>query len=397
MKAGKIRFKLTWSSLWHLWHGGTRFVLEKTISILRVVLVLDVSKYQGLISFGKMGLAGVMGVIIKCGQGMALDPFFLTSWAKAKAAGMPRGTYWFYDSRVDPEEQAKKWANMISIDAGELYHWLDLEENYNGPYKGWKNWKIFLQEFMQLSKLPASKIGIYTGYYYWIANSPTTVADLNWFAQFWLWLAWYTTNPANVIIPKPWTKLMLWQYGTMGVDGKTANGEKYGVESLEVDENNFNGDEDEYRKFFGLSGVVTPPPNGGAMPDVYLKLTSVDAGQYRSIRSPMAANIDGVKIGQINANSTGKAYADDENKRVYTEDMFVNGTLKARAGDVWLRCFEANGSPIDGMIAQIHLGRVYLKAEMIGTPIPSPVPLPSILYIATKEDMSDKEKFQKVS
>lgn len=263
MNAGNIRFKLTWSSLWHiLWLGGTRLQATAEITIERVVLVLDVSKWQGDINFVKMAAEGVMGVIIKCGQALARDPMFLVNWAKSKAVQLPRGSYWFYDSTVAPKVQAAKWWESIKLDKGELKCWLDLEENYGGPYAGWKNWKIFLQEFMLLSGLKPDDIGIYTGYYYWIANSPTNLADLNWFGQFWLWLAWYTTNPANVLIPKPWTqaKLLFWQYGTMGPDGKTPNGERYGVQSIEVDENNFNGDGTLYKELFGLDVVVTPPP-----------------------------------------------------------------------------------------------------------------------------------------
>lgn len=262
MNAGNHRFKLNWSSLWHLWKGGTRLVFAEGISILRVVLLLDVSKWQGVIDFLKMKAAGVHGVIIKCGQGVLQDPKFTNNWSKAKLAGIPRGSYWFYDSRVDPRVQAGLWWDWIKSDRGGLMYFADYEENYFGPWRGHKYFKIFLQEFQRLSGFPSSKIGIYTGYYYWIANSPTTLAELNWFSQFDLWLAWYTTNPANVIIPKPWTKLILWQYGTVGPDG-TPNGEKYGAESIEIDENNFNGDEQAYKERFSLSGDVilpAPPP-----------------------------------------------------------------------------------------------------------------------------------------
>lgn len=254
MRAGDVRFKLTWSSLWHLWLGGTRLVIDKTITILRVVLLLDVSKWQGVIDFVKMKAAGMHGVIIKCGQ-ILKDPQFDNSWLRAKQAGIPRGTYWFFDSRQHPLKQAADWWNWIKADKGELMHFADYEENYAGTYKGWKNFKIFLQEFQRLSSLPSSKIGIYTGYYYWIANSPTTLVELNWFAQFPLWLAWYTSNPANVLIPKPWTALILWQYGT------PANGEKYGAESIEIDENNFNGDALAYKTRFALpdGSVILPP------------------------------------------------------------------------------------------------------------------------------------------
>ena len=253
MNAGNIRFKLTRSSLWHLWQGATQFVFAQGITILRLVLLLDVSKWQGVINFVQMFIAGGKGVFIKCAQGSTPDPKFVENWAKARQAKIPRGTYFFYDSRVDPKSQAAKWWDLIKGDKGELMHFLDLEENYGGNWKGWRNWKICLQEFMRLSALPASKIGIYTGYYYWIANSPTSLADLNWFAQFALWLAWYTLVAENVKIPKPWTTLLFWQFGT------PVEGEKFGVESLEIDESYFNGDEQTYKRRFGLIELSEPP------------------------------------------------------------------------------------------------------------------------------------------
>jgi hypothetical protein len=254
MNAGNFHFKLTWSSLWHLLRGATRFSLAQGIAVLRIVLLLDVSKWQGTINFVTMVLAGAMGVIIKCGQGAAQDLRFEENWRKAKLAGMPRGSYWFYDSRVDPKQQAANWWNWIKTDPGELIHFADYEEAYGGTWSGWRSFKIFLEEFMRLSGLPPWKIGIYTGYYYWIANSPIMSADLNWFSQFPLWLAWYTDDPTQVLIPKPWTSLLLWQFGT------PVEGEKYGAESLEIDENWFTGDEQTYRNYFKLDGET-----GGGM------------------------------------------------------------------------------------------------------------------------------------
>jgi lysozyme len=252
MRAGSYGFTLTLSSLWHWLQGGTRLIFGQGISILRLVMLLDVSKWQGTIDFHKMKFAGCKGVIIKCGQGAGIDPRFTQNWARAKQAGIPRGSYWFYDSRQAPKAQAYTWWNWIKTDPGELMHFADYEENYKGDYAGWKNFKIFLQEFQKLSGLPAKKIGIYTGYYYWIAHSPASTAELSWFGQFDLWLAWYTDDPKRVLIPKPWTNLVMWQWGT------PAYGGHYGVESIEVDHNWFNGDDVSYRMRFGLS--LNDPP-----------------------------------------------------------------------------------------------------------------------------------------
>lgn len=259
---GKHNFRLTLSSLYHLWIGGTRLHIGKAITIPRTVLILDVSKWQGEIDFVKMKAEGVDGVIIKCGQGTTKDPRFDENWRKAKAAGLLRGTYYFFDSRFNPTFQAYWWNEWTKHDRGELVHAADYEESYGGGWGGWRNLKAMIIEFQRLSRLTNEWIVVYSSYYYWIANSPTNESDLAWFGQYALWEAWYTTNPANVIIPRPWdntpAKFWAWQYGTNGVDGQTPNGIKYGCQSIEVDENNPNCTETEYHDRYG--GEVTPPP-----------------------------------------------------------------------------------------------------------------------------------------
>lgn len=251
MNAGSYKFKLNYSSLWHLWQGGTKLVI-RSINILRLVFLADVSKWQGVINWLMMARAGVMGAIIKCGQGTGQDPQFENNWLNARGH-VPRGTYWFWDSRIAPRQQAALWWGWIKNDIGELMHFADYEESYGGAFGGWQNFKIFLEEFKRLSN-GRVKIGIYTGYYYWIAHSPANLADLGYFAQYHLWMAWYTINPAVVKIPKPWTELILWQYGT--IPPKPIY--EYGVQSLELDSNNFNGDEEAYIRYFGL-GTPVPP------------------------------------------------------------------------------------------------------------------------------------------
>ena len=255
MNAGNYKFKLNYSSLWHLWKGGARFAERAGIVIQRVVFLADASKWQGFIQWLMMLRAGVMGAIIKCGQGTSQDPQFENNWSNAKGH-VPRGTYWFYDSRIAPKQQAALWWGWIKDDPGELMHFADYEESYGGVYGGWQNFKVFLEEFKRLSN-GRVKIGIYTGHWYWIAHSPTNLADLQYFAQYPLWLAWYTNNPAVVIIPKPWNELILWQYGT--IPPKPIY--EYGVQSLELDSNNFNGDEETYRRYFGLGELPPPPVN----------------------------------------------------------------------------------------------------------------------------------------
>lgn len=193
-------------------------------------------------------------VIIRAGQNLWGDRDFKVNWRESKAAGLPRGSYWFYDSRVDPKLQAEKWVSMFDGDFGELPLWGDFEDNYNGPFKGWKNWYNFIERVRQL--IPANKeIGVYTGYYYWRENTVAVgipTASLNYFKQYPLWIANY--GVASPLVPAPWDTWTLWQFTDNG------DGTIYGVESLNIDLNYFNGDLDAFRRRFNLSETPLPPP-----------------------------------------------------------------------------------------------------------------------------------------
>jgi GH25 family lysozyme M1 (1,4-beta-N-acetylmuramidase)/uncharacterized protein YgiM (DUF1202 family) len=223
----------------------------------------DVSFYQddpetpqGIDFFKMRDSAGY--VIVRAGQNLWADTDFKGNWREAKLAGLPRGSYWFYDSRADPKRQAELWVQQFGGDFGELPLFGDFEETYNGKYKGWKNWYTFLERLKQL--LPAGKeIGIYTGYFYWLENAPSPTyeaANLQYFHKYPLWIANYG-NP-KPMIPKPWAdnEWSLWQFTDNG------NGGLYGVESGNIDLNYFNGDLTAFRARFKLgdSPLPDPPP-----------------------------------------------------------------------------------------------------------------------------------------
>jgi GH25 family lysozyme M1 (1,4-beta-N-acetylmuramidase)/uncharacterized protein YgiM (DUF1202 family) len=220
----------------------------------------DVSFYQDDpetpqgIDFKKMAkTAGY--VIIRAGQNTWVDPDFKVNWRESKLAGLPRGSYWFYDSRAEPKRQAELWAQQYAGDFGELPLFADFEENYKGPYTGWKNWYTFLERLKQL--VSGKEIDIYTAYYYWRDNAPnatTQAASLEYFHQYPLWIANYST--AEPLIPKPWAKgeWLFWQYTEVG------DGDLYGVESKGIDLNYFNGDMAAFRVRFNLEDTPPPPP-----------------------------------------------------------------------------------------------------------------------------------------
>ncbi len=227
----------------------------------------DVSFYQDDpetpqgIDFKRMR-ASAAYVVIRAGQNVWVDSDFKGNWVAAKQAQLPRGSYWFYDSRAEPKKQAELWVQQFTGgDYGELPLFADFEEAYGGPYKGWKNWVTFLDRLKQL--VPGKEIALYTAYYYWRDNAPnstTQAANLNYFKQYPLWIAHYgATNP---LVPLPWKtgEWLFWQYT------ETGDGGLYGVESLGIDLNYFNGDQAKLKARFNLPDVL-PDPDPDPDPD----------------------------------------------------------------------------------------------------------------------------------
>ncbi|MCL4529278.1 MAG: SH3 domain-containing protein [Chloroflexi bacterium] len=198
-------------------------------------------------------------VIVRAGQNLWADPIFTVTWADARASGIARGSYWFYDSRADPKRQAEKYVETLGGDLGELPLFCDFEETYKGPYKGWKQWYTFIERLKTL--VGTKEIGIYTAFYYWRDNAPNAIfqsANLEYFHQYPLWIAYY--GVATPSIPKPWgtTEWLFWQYTDSG------DGPLYGAESKSIDLNYFNGDAQALTKRFNLSSanpLPPPPPN----------------------------------------------------------------------------------------------------------------------------------------
>lgn len=168
-------------------------------------------------------------VIIRAGQNTWADVEFSNSWANAKAAGLLRGSYWFYDSRANPKRQAEKWVEVLGNDTGEMELWCDFEDKYKGAYGGQKNWYDFMERVKAL--LPHKALGVYTGYYYWLENQSSLSS---YFGQYPLWIAAYGTTAPR--IPAPWTEFLIHQYTDNGI------GAEWGVASGNIDLNYFNGD-----------------------------------------------------------------------------------------------------------------------------------------------------------
>ncbi len=213
----------------------------------------DVSFYQGTMDWSKFRLKSD-AVVIRAGQNLWVDSQFARNWAEARARGILRGSYWFYDGRIDPGRQAQLWIDQMKADPPEMECWMDWERSYGGAFEGLAN----VVACMQKVESAGFKVGLYTGYY-WFTNQSNPITHANqykYLATKPLWLAWYTADSSIVLIPKPWTNLTLWQYGTPAV------GAEYGAQTVELDMNTFNGSSAD---FYARYAQSEQPPTGGTM------------------------------------------------------------------------------------------------------------------------------------
>lgn len=307
----------------------------------------DVSFYQDddrtlqQIDFVKMKNYGASFIIIKAGQWYYPDPDFEYNWRESKKAGLPRSAYWFCSKNSTGREQAQKFWSLVKNDPAEGMYFADYE---TGSWTDWRQLKEFLQEFQRLSGLPSGKIGIYTGYYYWFANSPVSASDLAFFSQFPLWIAWYASNPELVKIPRPWTEFLIWQSGTPAI------GLQVGVESKEIDFNWFSGDDDKFRLFMGGEPNTVPPPSGDIMYNCSVLLT---ATPYINIRQTP----NGDDVGDM---LPGESFQADGIERDSQGRPWLHSIKPGKVGYVaaWLCTYEA--VPVTGEKPVI---KVTLEAE----------------------------------
>jgi len=222
----------------------------------------DISRWQDAesppkgVNFTEMSNGGAEYTIFKAGQADWVDYRF-NDYVRDSNGILPRGAYWYYDNFYKPAKQAEVFSNAVRNANLELPIWCDYESRIEGPYGSWKHVLTFMTEVERL--LPEVRIGIYTGYYYWLERVPEEA--FNYFKDYPLWLAWYTENEEDVWIPQPWSDIdgvnqdmTLWQFTSHG------DGTKFGVNTLNIDLNNYYGTSAEWNEFTsGFYDEVVPP------------------------------------------------------------------------------------------------------------------------------------------
>ncbi|MCM1380726.1 MAG: glycoside hydrolase family 25 protein [Muribaculaceae bacterium] len=126
---------------------------------------IDVSKWQGEIDFAKVKASGIAFVIIRAGYGKLAsqkDPCFEKNYAKAKAAGLGVGAYWYsYASSVSEAcREAEACLEVIKGKRFEYPVYFDLEEK-----KQFDKGKNFCSEIVKAFCNALENAGYFAGLY----------------------------------------------------------------------------------------------------------------------------------------------------------------------------------------------------------------------------------------
>lgn len=188
---------------------------------------VDISTYQGNISFDALKAAGVKYVLIRIGYGREsyqIDNQFMNNYRKAKAAGIPVGGYFFSyaDSAADAIVEANNCLSMIKGLQFELPIFYDVELDAIAKL-GKRTVTNVINNFIGVLKQNNYEAGLYTNPN-WLKNYmyADEVKTDN------LWLACWSSSKE-----KPnYKNLAIWQYGgdTNYIDGSTLPGIKGNID-----------------------------------------------------------------------------------------------------------------------------------------------------------------------
>ena len=187
---------------------------------------IDVSSWQGDIDWGAVARSGIRYAIVRIGDGTYHDRDFATNWEGARASGLIRGAYQFFEPEQDPAVQADIVVAAVGrLGPGDLPVTIDVEAPSPGVSPGEYTRRIHVWVDRVTAGTGRAPI-VYTGRYYWdpyVASSDFVGLPL-WHAQY--------TSAACPNIDDRWGDWAFWQYTSSGsVPGIAGN----------VDRDRFNG------------------------------------------------------------------------------------------------------------------------------------------------------------
>jgi len=201
-----------------------------TVCPTNVVEGIDVYDGQGTIDWASVASSGRAFAFIKATQGdYDKQSTFAENWSGAKAAGVLRSPYHFFDATIDGVTQAQYFLAEIEANGGleptDLPPMLDIEcptssneqsTEANCEYSGNSGWapsatlakEVF--DWITTVQEATGRTPILYSYPDWFADVGFTDASL---AEYPLFIATYGSCAD---VPAPWTTMEFWQYSSTG-------------------------------------------------------------------------------------------------------------------------------------------------------------------------------------
>lgn len=174
---------------------------------------LDVSHYQGTVSWAGVIQNGYRFAFVKATEGVSsTDPQFSTNWTGAKAAGLVRGAYHFYEPGSDPQQQAEHFLDTVWPEGGQplpgdLPPVLDVEttggQSAEEIVQGIQTWLSLVQQ--RTLRIPI----LYTSHGFWDSLGTSQ------FGGHPLWVAEYGVAAPSPL-PAGWQQWRFWQFSQTG-------------------------------------------------------------------------------------------------------------------------------------------------------------------------------------
>lgn len=200
---------------------------------------IDISTYQGHnVDFNKVKAAGVDFVILRAGYGKYIsqkDPTFEGNYARAKAAGLNVGVYWYSYAQTEADAKLEAQVCLQAI-AGKQFEYpifFDLEERSQ-----FNKGAVFCSKITEIFCGELEKAGYFAGLY--ISRSPLQqYISANTAKKYTLWIAEYATNCNYGGTYGMWQNSSTWRVN--GVNGNVDHDYSYVDYSKIIKEGGFNG------------------------------------------------------------------------------------------------------------------------------------------------------------
>ncbi len=256
--------------------GASDWAVHTVCGSGNTVKGIDVSSWQSTIDWSGVAQSGIAYAFIRVSDGVNYpDSKFDANWKGAKANGIIRGVYQYFEPSQDATAQAQLLVDKLNaaggFDHGDLSAVIDVEtmgsQSAATVMSKVHTWLDYVESATQRRAI------VYTGSYFWDDNGLDNTCS-----SYPLWTAHYTTNPCP-LTSDSWAKWTFWQYTDSGSVSGISGG---------VDSDVFDGTASELQQFIAGLDLSPVQPDAGE-PDTG---TQGDSGTQGDAAQPDAPVVE---------------------------------------------------------------------------------------------------------